>query len=217
MSFVDDLNNLDPNNPGVWPAPVKAVVFAVVFALILFGAWKGDVVGQREELSRLEKEEKEQISVLDIRQKKAANLEALKEQMKEMEQSFGDMVKQLPNQTEVAGLLIDISQTGLASGLEFKLFQPKGEAPKEFYAELPISLSVVGNYHQFGEFVSGIAALPRIVTTHDISIAAVSSKDSADTPLLQMDAIAKTYRALEEGSEDEEEEETPKAKKAKKK
>lgn len=195
MSFVDDLNNLDPNNPGVWPAPVQAVVFAVVFAAILFAGWKFDITKQRESLASLEKKEKEQIDILDARQKKAANLNALKEQMKEMEQSFGDMVKQLPNKTEVAGLLIDISQTGLASGLEFKLFQPGGESPKEFYAELPISLSVVGNYHQFGEFVSGIAALPRIVTTHDIVITPLSK---GDEPLLQMKATAKTYRALEE-------------------
>ena len=112
-----------------------------------------------------------------------------------MEQSFGDMVRQLPNKTEVAGLLIDISQTGLASGLEFKLFQPGGESPKEFYAELPIKLSVTGTYHQFGELVSGVAALPRIVTTHDISIAAASKNDPT---LLEMKAVAKTYRALEE-------------------
>jgi len=196
MSFIDDINNLDPNNPGVWPAPVKAVLFAVIFAAILFAGWKFDIVKQREELTGLEQKEKEQIQVLDVKQKKAANLEALKVQMKEMEQSFGDMVKQLPNQTEVAGLLIDISQTGLASGLEFKLFQPKKEAPKEFYAELPISISVVGNYHQFGEFVSGIASLPRIVTTHDINITAINNEGAS--PKLQMNAVAKTYRALEE-------------------
>ncbi|HIF51617.1 MAG TPA: pilus assembly protein PilO [Thiotrichaceae bacterium] len=197
MSLIDDLNNLDPNNPGVWPAPVKTVVFAAVFAAILFAGWKFDITKQNEALAGLEKKEKEQIGILDARQKKAANLNALKEQMKEMQQSFGDMVKQLPNKTEVAGLLIDISQTGLAAGLEFKLFQPGGESPKEFYAELPINLSVVGSYHQFGEFVSGIAALPRIVTTHNISIAPVKG-GPADTPLLQMKAVAKTYRALEE-------------------
>jgi len=198
MSFIDDLNNLDPNNPGVWPAPVKALVFTVVFAAILFAGWKFDVTKQREALADLEKKEKEQIGILDVRQKKAANLNALKEQMKEMEQSFGDMVKQLPNKTEVAGLLIDISQTGLAAGLEFKLFKPGGEAPKEFYAELPINISVVGDYHQFGEFVSGIAALPRIVTTHNIKITRLNAKDNSSASMLQMTAIAKTYRALEE-------------------
>lgn len=201
MSFIDDLNNLDPNNPGVWPAPVKALVFAAVFAGVLFAGWKFDTTTQREELSGLEQKEKEQIEILDARQKKAANLNALKEQMKEMERSFGDMVKQLPNKTEVAGLLIDISQTGLAAGLEFKLFQPRGEEPKEFYAELPISISVVGNYHQFGEFISGIASLPRIVTTHDINVQPLSDGDDA-SPLLEMKAIAKTYRALEEEGEE---------------
>ncbi len=197
MSIIDDINNLDPNNPGVWPLPVKLAVFAIVFVLILFGAWKFDVTKQREKLASLKDTEREQVEVLDRKQRKAANLDALKEQMKEMEQSFGDMVRQLPNQTEVAGLLIDISQTGLSSGLEFKLFQPRGESPREFYAELPISISVVGDYHQFGEFVSGIAALPRIVTTHDINIKAIPGNEGDDN-LLQMTAIAKTYRALEE-------------------
>jgi type IV pilus assembly protein PilO len=192
MSIIDDINNLDPNNPGVWPLPVKLVVFAVVFAGILFAGWKFDVTKQRETVAKLENEEREQIESLERKQKKAANLNALKDQMKEMEQSFGDMVRQLPNKTEVAGLLIDISQTGLASGLEFKLFEPKGESAKEFYAELPINLSVTGDYHKFGEFVSGVAALPRIVTTHEISISS-----NAKTGL-QMNAIAKTYRALEE-------------------
>lgn len=198
MSFVDDLNNLDPNNPGVWPLPVKAVLFAIVFAGILFAGWKFDITTQREALAGLEKKEKDQIDILDVRQKKAANLNALKEQMKEMEQNFGDMVRQLPNKTEVAGLLIDISQTGLGAGLEFKLFQPGGEAPKEFYAELPINISVVGGYHQFGEFVSGIASLPRIVTTHNIAITPIKGTHTGGVPKLQMNAIAKTYRALEE-------------------
>ena len=202
MSIIDDINNLDPNNPGLWPTPVKLIAFVALFIALLFAGWKFDITKQREELVSLEQKEKEQMEVLDARQKKAANLNALKEQMKEMEQSFGDMVKQLPNQTEVAGLLIDISQTGLASGLEFKLFQPGGEAPKEFYAELPISISVVGSYHQFGEFVSGIASLPRIVTTHDIKISPIGNSDG-DTPSLQMNAIAKTYRALEEEGEQE--------------
>lgn len=198
MSFIDDLNNLDPNNPGVWPMPVKLLAFAVLFAVILIAGWKFDITKQQEELAGLEKKEIEQLDILDIRQKKAANLNALKEQMEEMKQSFGDMVRQLPNKTEVAGLLIDISQTGLAAGLEFKLFEPKTESPKEFYAELPINISVVGDYHQFGEFVSGIAALPRIVTTHNINILVIAKKKDAGALKLKMTAVAKTYRALEE-------------------
>ncbi|MEM7027600.1 MAG: type 4a pilus biogenesis protein PilO [Pseudomonadota bacterium] len=195
MSIIDDINNLDPNNPGAWPLPIKAIVFILVFVGIVAAGWYTDTTKQREELAGLEKKEQEQLEILDTRQKKAANLKALKEQMKEMEQSFGDMVRQLPNQTEVAGLLIDISQTGLSSGLEFKLFEPANESPKEFYAELPIKLSVTGTYHQFGEFVSGVAALPRIVTTHDVSIK-VANKNNPG--LLEMQAVAKTYRALEE-------------------
>lgn len=198
MSFVDDINNLDPNNPGVWPMPIKAIVFAVVFAGIVYAGWHFDITVQREALFGLEKKEHDQLEVLDVRQKKAANLNALKEQMKEMQQNFGDMVRQLPNKTEVAGLLIDISQTGLGAGLEFKLFEPKGEAPREFYAELPINISVVGGYHQFGEFVSGIASLPRIVTTHNISITPVKGEAVDGVPQLEMKAVAKTYRALEE-------------------
>ena len=195
MSFIDDLNNLDPNNPGVWPLPVKLVVFAVVFAGLVYAGWHFDITKQREELAGLEKKEKEQFDILDVRQKKAANLNALKEQMKEMEQNFGDMVRQLPNKTEVAGLLIDISQTGLGAGLEFKLFQPQKEKPAEFYATLPIKITVEGEYHQFGEFVSGIATLPRIVTTHDIQI----TKSKKGEKLI-MNATAQTYRAIEEGN-----------------
>ncbi len=196
MSFIDDINNLDPNNPGGWPVPVKLIVFAFVFVAIVAGGWYYDITKQQKELVELEKHEFEQIEKLERKQKKAANLKALRVQMKEMEQSFGDMLRQLPNKTEVAGLLIDISQTGLASGLEFKLFEPLKESPKEFYAELPIKLTVTGNYHQFGEFVSGVASLPRIVTTHDIAIKSVNKKEL--TGLLEMSAVAKTYRALED-------------------
>jgi len=198
MSFADDLQNLDPNNPGLWPKPVQVVLFVVLFCALLFAGWKFDITKKRDELSGLEKKELDRIDTLTVRQKKAANLNALKEQMKEMEISFGDMVRQLPNQTEVAGLLVDISQTGLGAGLDFKLFEPRSEIPKEFYAVLPISISVVGDYHQFGEFISGLAQLPRIVTTHEITINSKEVNVSTGIPILQMNAIAKTYRALEE-------------------
>lgn len=197
MSIIDDINNLDPSNPGVWPAGFKIAVFVIVFVALVYAGWHFDITKLREELAGLKQKEIEQIQVLEIKQKKVANLDALKDQMKEMEQSFDDMLRQLPNKTEVADLLIDISQTGLAAGLEFKLFQPKGETPREFYAELPINISIVGDYHQFGEFVSGIAALPRIVTTHDIQIQPIGAEAPAERPL-SMTAVAKTYRALEE-------------------
>ena len=206
MSFVYDLKNLDPNNPGLWPKAIQILLYLIVFFALLFAGWKFDITKKRDELANLEKKEVERIDILKIRQRKAANLNALKEQMKEMEISFGDMVRQLPNQTEVAGLLVDISQTGLGAGLEFKLFEPKGEIPKEFYAVLPISISVVGDYHQFGEFISGLAQLPRIVTTHEISIKSKKVDAATGIPLLEMKTVAKTYRALEENEEGESEE-----------
>jgi len=196
MSFADDLKNLDPNNPGLWPMPFQFAAAGVVAIGILIGGYYGLIKGQRDSLARIEKQEVELKGSFEKKQKKAANLDALKEQMKEMEQSFGDMIRQLPNKTEIAGLIVDISQTGLAAGLEFDLFQPQGERPTEYYVELPINLRVKGDYHQLGEFVSGTAALPRIVTTHNIII----EKESAG--VLRMNATAKTYRAVE--SEEEE-------------
>nr|WP_320416311.1 type 4a pilus biogenesis protein PilO [Candidatus Reidiella endopervernicosa] len=129
----------------------------------------------------------------EFKQRKAANLDAYKEQLAEMERTFGALLRQLPNKAEIADLLVDISQTGLASGLEFELFKPTAERNKEFYVEHPINLKVIGQYHEFGEFASGIAALPRIVTLHDIGISPHKSKD-----MLVMTARAKTYRYLEE-------------------
>jgi len=188
---LDELKNLDPNNIGAWPWPVKIVVIVLACAALGYATYHYDISDQQEQLAQAESKEQELRRTFETKQKKAANLEPLKQQMEEMEQSFGDMLRQLPNQTEVAGLLVDISQTGLAAGLEFELFKPGDEIPAEFYAELPIDIRVVGDYHQLGEFVSGIAALPRIVTTHDVKI----SRSDDD---LTMNAVAKTYRALEE-------------------
>jgi type IV pilus assembly protein PilO len=197
---LDELNSLDPNNIGAWPLPVRMVVIAIICALIAYGAWAKDVEPQLQSLEKVEKEEVTLKESFEVKQKKAANLEALKEQLAEMKQSFGDMIRQLPDQTEVAGLIVDISQTGLAAGLEFELFKPGKEKPAEFYSELPISIRVVGDYHQFGEFVSGIATLPRIVTTHDVSITKRPVTDGNKGSLI-MNATAKTYRALDEEEE----------------
>ncbi len=201
MTF-EELQNLDPENIGEWPLPVKAVLLLIVFSVILFLGWQYDIKGLRDKIAKEKQTELENIASLESKQKQAANLEALKTQMQEMQQSFGDMLKQLPNKTEVAALLVDISQTGLAAGLEFELFKPTPEVPSEFYAELPIQISVIGDYHKFGEFISGVAALPRIVTTHDIVITtggggkAKGAEDSGN--ILKLQATAKTYRALEE-------------------
>lgn len=197
---LDELNSLDPQNIGAWPLPVRAVVIALVCVGIAYGVWFKDVEPQLQEIETVKQEEISLRETLDFKQRKASNLEALKEQLAEMKQSFGDMIRQLPDKTEVAGLIVDISQTGLAAGLTFELFKPGKEKPAEFYSELPISIRVVGEYHQFGEFVSGIATLPRIVTTHDISITK-SAKDSKKGSLI-MTATAKTYRALDEEEED---------------
>jgi type IV pilus assembly protein PilO len=202
MSFADNFKNLDPNNPGAWPLPVQAIVGVILCGALIFGGWNFHIKNQVAELTAVAKKEGELKKVFEDKQKKSANLAALKEQMKEMQQSFGDMLRQLPNKTEVAGLIVDISQTGLSAGLEFELFQPQAERKTEFYAELPISIRVSGDYHQFGQFVSGIATLPRIVTTHEISITKGGARgkkgEEGGTARLSMSAIAKTYRALEE-------------------
>ena len=189
-----DLNNLDFSNIGSWPAAVKGVLIAVVAIGVLALGYFLDIQAQQENLDRITNEEKRLKEDFEFKQAKAANLEAYKAQMVEMEDSFGAMIRQLPSKTEVEDLLIDISQTGLASGIEFQLFKPLAEKHIEFYAELPITLKMTGTYHQFGEFASGIAALPRIVTLENISIAGGKGKKGN----LTMNVTAKTYRYLDE-------------------
>jgi type IV pilus assembly protein PilO len=189
---LEDLK-LDLQNPGAAPLPVKLVIVIAVCIGIFIGMWQWQVVPQREKLRKAEQQEIDLKNTFEAKQTKAANLDALKQQMQQMQVDFGEMLKQLPNQTEVAALLVDISQTGLAAGLEFELFKPGKETPSEFYAELPIEIRVAGTYHQFGEFISGMAALPRIVTAHNINIDRGKGADK-----LVMTTTAKTYRALEE-------------------
>lgn len=189
-----DLNNLDFSNIGSWPVAIKGVLIAVVAVAVLTLGYFLDVQSQQENLDRITLEEKRLKGDFETKQAKAANLDAYKAQMLEMEDSFGAMIRQLPSKTEVEDLLVDISQTGLASGIEFQLFKPLAEKHIEFYAELPITLKMTGTYHQFGEFVSGIAALPRIVTLENISIAGGKGKKAG----LTMDVTAKTYRYLDE-------------------
>lgn len=196
MDLNIDFNNLDLENLGAWPLPVKFGVIVLLSISTLAAGYYFDTKSQLAVLDKTEKKESTLKSTFETKQLKAANLEAYKQQMVEMEESFGTMLRQLPSKTEVADLLVDITQTGLSSGLEFELFQPSNEIPREFYAELPITVRVTGTYHQFGEFVSGIAALPRIVTLHDIEVSPANSTDRAS--LLKMNAIAKTYRYLDE-------------------
>lgn len=195
---LQELNELDFSNMGVWPMPVK-IVLTLILAAAVGGAWYYlDTQEQLISLERVEKKEQELRGIFEQKQAKAVNLDAYKKQLEEMRQSFGAMLRQLPDKTEVAELLVDVSQTGLASGLEFELFQPSGEVPKEFYAELPIKLKVHGKYHEFGDFISGLAALPRIVTIHDVVITtAGSGRGDGEAPLV-LEATAKTYRYLDE-------------------
>ncbi len=191
---MQDLNELDLGNIGEWPMAIKLVLILVLCGLVGAGWYFYDIEGRYQSLQRAENTEKDLRLDFETKQAKAANLEAYRAQLAEMQESFGAMLRQLPNRTEVADLLVDVSQTGLAAGLEFELFQPQAEVPKDFYAELPIRIRVVGNYHEFGEFVSGLAALPRIVTIHDVQIQPRANRPGQ----LLMEATARTYRYLDE-------------------
>lgn len=198
MNFLEQLRSLDPRDIGRWPGAVRyAFVGLALMVMVAFGwyffVWNDD----RPLLQKAEQDELDLRAQFESKQQRAANLEAYKAQLAEMERSFGAMLRQLPGKTEVPNLLVDISQTGLAAGLTEKLFQPAPEKGNGFYAELPIRIRLVGSYHQFGAFVSGIAGLPRIVTLHDISIAPLdASKGNYDN--LVMDVTAKTYRYIED-------------------
>ena len=193
---LQDLNSLDFNDIGDWPTPIKLLLILLVATLVGVAWYYMDTKDQYVALERVRREEKDLRANFEEKQQKAANYEKYKAQLAEMKQTFGAMLRQLPNKKEVADLLIDVSQTGLAAGLEFQLFQPQNEIPKDFYAELPIKLRVVGDYHEFGEFISGIAALPRIVTMHDIDIKPITGQRAGG---LVMEATAATYRYLDEG------------------
>jgi type IV pilus assembly protein PilO len=199
MNFIEELRTLDPRDPGRWPLAVRGFFVALIFAVCAAFAWYLLVWNQdRPLLQRAEADELDLRSQFENKQQRAANLEAYKTQLGEMERSFGAMLRQLPGKTEVPNLLVDISQTGLAAGLQEKLFQPGAEKSNGFYAELPIKIKLVGSYHQFGAFVSGIAALPRIVTLHDIQIVPVNEKEKGGYDNLTMDVTAKTYRYIED-------------------
>jgi type IV pilus assembly protein PilO len=196
MNLVEELKNLDYRDPGRWPLPVRigAIVLAFVVATLLF-SWFFVYKDKQPELEQKQAEESQLRSTFREKHLKAVNLEVYEQQLKDIERSFGALLRQLPGKTEVPSLLVDISQTGVAAGLEEKLFQPAPEEKKDFYAELPIKIRLSGSFHEFGEFVSGIAALPRIVTLHNIEIKP-DSKDQYDQ--LTLDLTARTYRYLDE-------------------
>jgi len=201
MNFLEELQNLDFNDIGRWPV-VFHIFFVALFFVVATGAGFYFLV-YKEQMPRLEKaqlEERELKQSFEQKQKKAANFDAYKQQLAEIENSFGTMLLQLPGKTEIPNLLIDISQTGLAAGLQEELFQPMEELQRDFYAEKPIKIRLKGTYHEFGQFVSEIAALPRIVTLHDIEIQPEGGRDAVGSELV-LNVTAKTYRYLEEEQE----------------
>lgn len=195
---LNELNQLDLNSYGEWPTPVKAV--AILIACLGLGGlvYYLDTQEQLGRLAQAQTQEQELRTSFESKQRKAVNLDAYRQQLAEMQESFGAMLRQLPNKTEVASLLVDVSQTGLANGLEFELFQPESEQNKGFYAELPIRIRVTGTYHDFGRFISGLAALPRIVTIHDAIITGNDVKQKNPNEKLTLQATVRTYRYLDE-------------------
>ena len=194
--LMDELNSLDFENVGCWPTPIKigAAILVLVVVVVL-----GYFLSISDANQTLEQQRREEATLLQGYEKKAFeahNLDQFRKQLAEMEQTFGALLKQLPKDTEVPGLLEDITHTGLGSGLEFENIELRNEIEKEFYAELPINIQVIGDYHGFGSFVSGVASLPRIVTLHDFTVTrpSDSNQELAALGLLRMDITAKTYR-----------------------
>lgn len=193
---MSELNNLSLDNIGTWPLPIKIVGALLVIALIGFLGWHYDVQDLKADLEKRQRIESKLFSEFEDKQRKAANLPALKQQLVDIKETFGDLLKRLPNKTEVAELLVDISQQGLGAGLEFELFKPGNEKPADFYVELPIQIRVLGDYHEFGNFISGVSDLPRIVTSHNIRI-----KPGAGPGRMTLETTAKTYRYIDENEE----------------
>lgn len=211
------LKNLDFNNIGSWPQNAKIGFCVLISLFILILAYFLLIKGKREELQNLERQETQLRADFEEKQGRASNLEPLKQQLAQMEQVLQQMLRQLPSKTEMPDLIIDISQTALSSGLANELFQPGPESPKEFYAEKPIALRMVGSYHQFGAFVSGVASLPRVVilTMHDISLKPKDSKAGITSRgALELSGTVKTYRYLDEEETAEQEKKAAEAAKA---
>lgn len=199
MNLADEINNLDFNNLGNASNPIKYGILTITFVLIVIAGLYFDTQPQMSTLEKVTQEEAELKSEFAIKADQAAKLDLYKDQLAEMQASFQAILRQLPERTDVESLLVDVSQTALANGLEIKKFQPSSEEKKGFYAELPISLEVTGTYHDLASFISGVAALPRIVTMHNLKLERkVSDKKRSSTEKLQMIATAKTYRYLKE-------------------
>ncbi len=199
MNVVDELRALDVNDVGRWPFAFRIGVIGIVFVVVVgLGIFWTIVENKAPQLERAQGEEETLRVTFENKQRKAANYDAYKAQLSQMQQSFGTMLRQLPGKTEIPSLIVDISQTGLAAGLKEKLFQPQAEIPRDFYAEKPIKIRLSGGYHEIANFVSGIASLPRIVTLHNINI---TPDDKNEYDRLSLEVTAQTYRYLEEEAE----------------
>jgi type IV pilus assembly protein PilO len=201
MKFFDDLRNLDRHNVGGWPKAIKLFFTILLFVVVALAGWYFEISSQQDDLASAEAKEDSLKVEFSQKQAKSANLEALEQQLTEMQDMLRTLLRQLPSRTEMPELLIDISQTALAAGIETELFQPGPETPKDFYAEKPITLRMVGTYHQFGTFISGVASLPRVVilTLHDVSLQPkVADKNGTGSGQLVLQGTVKTYRYLED-------------------
>jgi type IV pilus assembly protein PilO len=202
MKFFDDLRNLDRNNIGGWPKSVKSFFVGLVVVLVLFLGWYFYVSGQQETLASGQQQEVKLKQEFESKQAKVVNLDALKAQLAQMNEMLSQMLRELPSKTEMPALLVNISQTAQAAGIETELFKPQPEIPKEFYAIQPIALKMQGTYHQFGTFISSVASLPRVVilTMHDVSLKAAKSGGAKDAPPpggeLTLEGTVQTYRYL---------------------
>ncbi len=201
MNIVEELKALDVNDVGRWPFAFRAGVIGIVFAVVVgLGIFWTIIESKAPQLTRAQADEQTLRVTFENKQRKAANYDAYKAQLAQMEQSFGTMLRQLPGETEIPSLIVDISQTGLAAGLQEKLFQPQPEIPKDFYAEKPIKIRLSGGFHEIANFVSGVASLPRIVTLHNINI---TPEDKEVYDRLTIEVTAQTYRYLDEEAEQE--------------
>lgn len=196
---LQDFHNLDPRNLGNWPIPVKAVVILMLCAAGLAAGYYLDTQNQISELSASQQKELELLEDFKKKQMDAARLPKLKEQMIEIQENLKELQSRLPNQAQVGGLITDISQQAIASSLKSELFEPQAEKTGQLYVEIPIKLELSGSYHSFGKFVSGVAAMSRIVTLHDVAIKANES-GSKKGGQLTMNLTAKIYRYLEAGA-----------------
>jgi type IV pilus assembly protein PilO len=198
---INQLRALDPKNMGSWPVPMRILVLVAIFSAVLVGGYVALISDQREQLGKLVDTENSLKGQFESKALQAANLDTYKQQLEDMQKSFGTMLKQLPGQTELPSILQDISQAAQVDGLKQDLFRPGNEATKDFYAEKPMDLQVDGGFHDFGKFVSDVAALPRIVTLHNIVIKPATGSSIGGTNNLTMTLTAKTYRYLEDSEQ----------------